>query len=148
MEKENVFLCGGDKRSVYMAEYFLNKGYNVSCFGHQTGDRLDDISNADMVILGLPGVKNGMVNMPLCETELAFDELLSRCPKKALLFGGRFSEKDIILANEYEIETADYSQDEIFQLENAFYTSFPRIFLFWPSELSSCSAFSECSFII
>ncbi len=123
LKKGNVFLCGGDKRSVYMAEYFTNMGYEVEAFGHGEGGSLDCASRADMIVLGLPAIKNGMVNMPLCNTELPFDELLGICSKSALLLGGRFSSKDFDLAKAHGIRAADYSEDEIFQQENALYTA-------------------------
>jgi len=123
LKKGNIFLCGGDKRSVYMAEYFSGEGYKVDTYGHGHGESLEGILRADMIVLGLPAVKNGMVNMPLCDKELPFDELLAMCPKDALLTGGRFTQKDLSLAKEHNIRIKDYSEDEIFQLENALYTA-------------------------
>ena len=123
MKKGNIFLCGGDKRSVYMADYFSDMGYEVAAYGHGDEGSLECISRADMIVLGLPAVKNGMVNMPLCDRELPFDELLTMCPGDVLLTGGRFTQKDLSLAKEHNIRIADYSEDEVFQLENALYTA-------------------------
>jgi len=124
LEIKKVFLCGGDKRSLYMAEYFKKQGYGVQSFGYgEPGENLGGIREADITVLGLPAVKNGYVNMPLSDEKLSFSDLLSKCKKGSVTAGGRFTPKEYVEAERVGICLKDYSADEIFQVENAFYTA-------------------------
>lgn len=125
LNRKNVFLCGGDLRSIYMARYFADKGCRVHTYGHGDTDNsgLHSVKNADVVVLGLPAVKDGVVNMPLCDTVLKFEELLDMCSEGAFVAGGRFTAQDADCAKKHSVTLADYSKDEIFQIENAFYTA-------------------------
>lgn len=108
-----------------MARYFASKGCTVHTFGHGTSDTggLEAAHSADVVVLGLPAVKGGMVNMPLGNTELEFAQLLDACRKGAFVAGGRFTFREEEAAAKHSVTLADYSDDEIFQIENAFYTA-------------------------
>lgn len=121
---ESIFVCGGDIRSEYIKEYFALGGYCVSSYGHGKEDEsFKDARRSDVVILGLPALKDGMVYMPRSDKKLEFPELLSGMKSGSFLFGGRFSPADIALASSFGITAFDYSEDEIFQTENALYTA-------------------------
>ncbi len=124
MNFDNVFVLGGDKRSRYIAEYFKN---TALCLTDLTSSLTESdrkkLADADLVILGLPAVLNGMVNMPLADFSLPFDKLLTLLGEKTKVAGGRFDKNSRELMEKKNIRWADYSEDEIFQLENAFYTA-------------------------
>ena len=124
MSLSSIFVCGGDERSVFAAEYFRQKAYDVKVFGH--GDDSicpDDVRMADAVFLGLPAEKNGYINMPLSQHKLSLDNLLENCREGTLVCGGRFSDENYKTALKYNVKLLDYSADEIFQRENALYTA-------------------------
>ena len=121
---EEIFVCGGDKRSEYIKEYFEKMGYRVRTFGHgKEGENLKDAKKCDITVLGLPALKDGQVYMPLSQKKVTFGELLSALKSGSYLFGGRFTDSDISLAASFGITAIDYSEDEIFQTENALYTA-------------------------
>lgn len=124
MEAKKIFVLGGDKRSIYIADYFISNGYEVNCFGlAKHTESPDKIREADIIVMGLPAIKEGFANMPLSDVKITFEEVLRLCRKGAVVAGGRFKEKDYILATNSGIVLWDYSEDEIFKLENAFYTA-------------------------
>ncbi len=124
MNFDNVFVLGGDKRSRYIAEYYRNTALCVTDLtASMTESDRKKLADADLVILGLPAVLNGMVNMPLADFSLPFDKLLDLLGDKTKVAGGRFDKNSRELMEKKNIKWADYSEDEIFQLENAFYTA-------------------------
>ncbi len=124
MRVKSVFVCGGDMRSVFIAEYFRKKDYNVTTFGHRNNkESFKGVHDADVVVLGLPAVKEGMVYMPLSEQRVPFSELLEKCHPKTLVCGGRFLAAEKLEAKKWGVKLWDYSEDEIFQIENALYTA-------------------------
>ncbi len=123
MKLKRVFICGGDMRSVYMAEYFKKKNIDVRLYGHSPKDKFDGLNNAEVAILGLPAVKDGMVYMPGCQRKMTFYEFLKECPPKISVCGGRFTLKEYSEAEALDIKLFDYSEDEVFQIENALYTA-------------------------
>lgn len=121
---EGVFVCGGDLRSEYIKEYFEKCGLPVSSFGHgKESESLEYAKKCDVTVLGLPAVKDGNLYMPRSDIKLTFSELLSNLKRGSYLFGGRLSSHDIALASSFGITAIDYSEDEIFQTENALYTA-------------------------
>lgn len=121
---ESIFVCGGDLRSGYIAGYFEERGYRVETYGHKKeNEKLKNAANCDIVVLGLPALKGGFVNMPLSDIELSFGELASVLKKGTAAFGGRFSDTDKKEAHSLGLTVFDYSEDEIFQTENALYTA-------------------------
>ncbi len=121
---KNVFVCGGDARSIYMAEYFAGQGYSVTTFGiGGQNEDFDGIKSAGIVALGLPAVKEGNVYMPLSDCSLPFGELLNNCCPGTVVCGGRFNRQDYCMAEDAKVTLMDYSEDEIFCTENALYTA-------------------------
>lgn len=124
MVLESIFVCGGDLRSGHIAQYFLKKGYNVKTFGlKKEEETLDDAASCDIVIMGLPAVVGGFVNTPFSDKKITMKNLLGLVKKDARIFGGRFSEQDKKEAQQSGFTVFDYSEDEIFQTENALYTA-------------------------
>lgn len=131
---DKILVCGGDMRSIYMADLFEKKGYSVQIcmtdehqiagYDFECTNIKDGIRGAAMIILGLPAVKNDMtVNCPLSKEKTLFEQILKRADKKTVVAGGRFSAAARIMAADYGIMLLDYSTDEVFQIENAFYTA-------------------------
>lgn len=124
MNFDNVFVLGGDKRSRYIAEYYRDTALHLAdCTASFCEGDKKRLANADLVILGLPAVIKGMINMPFLDFDLPFEELLDMLGDKTRVAGGRFDKNSIELMESRGIIWADYSEDEIFQLENAFYTA-------------------------
>ena len=131
---EKVLVCGGDMRSVYMAGLFDKKGYDVriclldeqsaSEYAFEYTDLYKGLENAKIVLLGLPAVKIDMtVNCPLSKEKPSFEKILKKTDKSTVVAGGRFSASARLMAQDYGIRLIDYSADEVFQIENAFYTA-------------------------
>ena len=124
LEAKKIFVLGGDKRSEYIAGYFAGKGYEVAGFGvGNYNENPDEIKNADIIVLGLPAIKDNFVNMPFSEDKITFTKLLKKCSKGSVVAGGRFKSEDYLLAQKAGVVLWDYSEDEIFKSENAFYTA-------------------------
>lgn len=129
-----ILVCGGDMRSIYMADLFDKKGYNVQmCMTDESSAAeydfkyttlKDGLRGAEIILLGLPAVKNDMtVNCPLSKEKPLFEQILKKTDKKTVIAGGRFSAAARLMAADYGITLLDYSSDEVFQIENAFYTA-------------------------
>ena len=133
VELKKIIMCGGDMRSIYMAIFFINQGLDVKiCASNEElmkkyslkTAQLTDIKNTDAVVFGLPAVKNDMtVNCPLSKDSLSFESILKAADKNTLIAGGRFSNEAKKMASDYKVSLIDYSTDEVFQIENAFYTA-------------------------
>ena len=124
MRAKSIFVCGGDMRSAYIAEYFRKKGHLVSTYGHDCSEEsFENVLEAEVVVLGLPAVKEGMVYMPLKNEKILFSELLKKCGVGTIVCGGRFTDSEKLVAEKYNVTLWDYSEDETSQIENALYTA-------------------------
>ncbi len=125
MYKEKIFVCGGDIRSIYIADYFKSQGYKVKTFGLGTdsNESLDGVKDADIVILGLPAITDGIINIPLVSCRVEFDKFIKMCKKGAFVSGGRIGSDAFCEAEKCGVVLKDYSEDELFMVENAFYTA-------------------------
>ena len=133
MTGKNIFVCGGDTRSIYMADYLKQKGCNVRmCMTDSERAKKHGVTvvnpeyaaEADAVVLGLPAVRADMtINSPLVQDTLYFENLLDTMNESAVLLGGRFGASAANAAKKRGIRIADYSENELFQTENAFYTA-------------------------
>ena len=121
---EKIFVCGGDLRSEFIADYFRSVGKKVYVYGSGSdNDELSKVEECSSVILGLPAVKGKNVYMPRSSEVLGYDTLIRAVPRGAYLFGGRLTEDFVCMAKSRGIGAYDYSEDEIFQTENALYTA-------------------------
>ena len=124
LKMNRIFVCGGDIRSVYMAQHLKDKGFEVSLFGHgENDDDFSDITRADTVILGLPAFRDKAVNMPCVDRRILVDDLIAGCKSCSLLAGGRFTPEELQKITNAGIDCFDYSDDENFQIMNALYTA-------------------------
>lgn len=134
MKLNNVLMCGGDLRSVYMAEFFKNQGLDVSLcgideavavkHGIETVSIADGLERCDAIIFGLPAVKGDMnIHAPLSADCIGFEKVLKLSKDSTVFVGGRFSKEANLVASDYGVKLIDYSCDEVFQIENAFYTA-------------------------
>jgi len=124
LKKGKVFVCGGDKRSIYIAKYFGLEGYSVKTYGLGIGNEsLDELKDSNMLVLGLPSVKDGKINMPLSNEVVTLKELVGYCSPDTVVAGGRLTKDDIEIIESQGLLARDYSEDEIFQVENALYTA-------------------------
>ena len=125
MYKEKIFVCGGDIRSVYAAEFFAANGYEVDTFGLKK-EKQKDLScakDADIVVLGLPCANGDMINMPLADCRVEIGELFEVLKKGTLVFAGAVNEKIRNASQRCSLVINDYSQNEVFMEENALYTA-------------------------
>ena len=133
MELKKIIMCGGDVRSIYMADFFVKQGLEVKiCASNEElikkhslkTAQPEDIKNTDAVVFGLPAVKSDMtVNCPLSKDSISFESILKEADENTLIAGGRFLIEAKKIASEYKARLVDYSTDEVFQIENAFYTA-------------------------
>lgn len=121
---EKIFVCGGDLRSDFIADYFRGIGKKVYVYGSgSVDDEFSKVEECTSVILGLPAVKGEKVHMPRSSHVVDYHTLLEAVPRGACLFGGRLTEDFVCMAKSRGIGAYDYSEDEIFQTENALYTA-------------------------
>ena len=133
VELKKIIMCGGDVRSIYMADFFVKQGLEVKiCASNEElikkhslkTAQPEDIKNTDAVVFGLPAVKSDMtVNCPLSKDSISFESILKEADENTLIAGGRFLIEVKKIASEYKMRLVDYSTDEVFQIENAFYTA-------------------------
>ena len=125
---EKVAVYGGDIRNLYIADFMRKNGYEVRvCFHDETAcsdygftdtEVNPGLSDADLIVLGLPAVKNDMtINCPFSTEKPSFENLLKQTKKSTIIAGGRFSQSAGVMAENYKIKLADYSTDEVFQTE-------------------------------
>ena len=111
-------------RSEFIADYFRTIGKKVYVYGSGSDDdEFSKVEECSSVILGLPAVKGKNVYMPRSSEVLDYDTLIMAMPRGACLFGGRLTEDSVRMAESRGIGAYDYSEDEIFQTENALYTA-------------------------
>jgi len=127
---KKILVCGGDIRSIYMANFFQSQGKEVSLFAldnllqNCSIKENSAIEDAEAVVFGLPAVKKDMtVNAPMCDEVIEFEAILKKIEKNTIVAGGRFSDEALALLAHYDLKSIDYSTDEVFQIENAFYTA-------------------------
>jgi dipicolinate synthase subunit A len=90
----NVLMIGGDRRNIYLHELLRRKeNIDLHAFGLAVADKgLADVekatNEADIVILPMPSVKNGMVPLLSMEAAYPLDTLLQNMREGATLVGG------------------------------------------------------------
>lgn len=132
MKLQKILVCGGDVRSIYMARLFQKYGKEVKLYAldnllqkhSMRKSEISEVKDADAVVFGLPAVKNDMtVNAPMCDEIIEFENILKQISRNTVVAGGRFSDAALGLLAGYNLKSIDYSTDEVFQIENAFYTA-------------------------
>lgn len=94
MEEKNIWVVGGDRRQVYLANLLREDGHTVHTVGLGEGERtLEDLSLAHCVILPLPVTgKDRMIHTPLSSQPIPLDQVLERMRPEQVLCGGLVSE--------------------------------------------------------
>lgn len=130
--KKNLLIIGGDKRQLYMPEFLIEKGFDVTLFGFSKqenkyifeGSLELALIMADAIILPLPVSRDGVnVNAPFFDFEIPFDEILSRLQKEKPIFGGMFPREWTEKLSERDIRHFDYFTREELTLLNAIPTA-------------------------
>lgn len=94
MEEKNIWVVGGDRRQVYLADLLREDGHTVHTMGlgQEEGD-LGELALAHCVILPLPVTgKDGMLHAPLSSQPIPLDQVLDRMRPEQVLCGGLVSE--------------------------------------------------------
>lgn len=115
-------IAGGDRRMIAAAEYFSEKGAEITVFGFDkfpekpsflnfTDDVSEAIRGADGVILPFPCLKDGFLNTPFSARRTEVESLFELGREEALFLGGRL--------NPPPKNYIDYSEQEDFLIRNA-----------------------------
>lgn len=129
MKKFDFAIVGGDKRTACMAQVLAKKGYNVICFGtvkyatndkiHHTNTLKDAITNASVIICGIPFEKDGGIYFEKELPRVPLTELQRLLRKHHKIFGGVISEDFKRVCEKRNIGCFDFMQDEPLTIFNA-----------------------------
>lgn len=121
--KKKAAVLGGDLRQIRLAQLLQQDGWDTVTWGLEKGGAesvpLDHAVNADMVILPLPVMRGGELNLPLTDTKLPPDELWAKLSGRQLIFGGAAGELSQLLRSRFGLELLDYYEREDVQIANA-----------------------------
>ena len=122
--KPTISILGGDLRQVYLARLLLEDGWNVMTWGLEKGGGingvpLDQALGGELVLLPMPVCRNGMLHLPLTDTELEAERLWVRLQYDQLLLGGLTAELSPRLMADYGLTLLDYYAREETQVSNA-----------------------------
>jgi len=121
MEEKNIWVVGGDRRQVYLADLLREDGHTVHTVGLGEGERtLEDLALAHCVILPLPVLgKDGMVHAPLCGGAISLTQVLDHMRPGQILCGGLVPEEVRRAGEERELRVFDYYAREECMVANA-----------------------------
>ena len=129
MKKYDFAIVGGDKRTACMAQVLAGKGYNVVCFGtveyatndkiHHTNILRDAITNASIIICGIPFEKDGGLYFEKELPKVSLTELQRLLRKHHKIFGGVISEDFKRVCEKRNIGCFDFMKDEPLTIFNA-----------------------------
>ena len=122
--KPTISILGGDLRQVYLARMLLEDGKNVATWGLEQGGGingvpLDQALEGELLLLPMPVCRNGMLHLPLTETELEAERLWARLRYDQLLLGGLTGDLSRRLMTDYGLTLLDYYAREETQVANA-----------------------------
>lgn len=122
--KPTISILGGDLRQVYLARMLLEDGKNVATWGLEQGGGingvpLDQALEGEILLLPMPVCRNGMLHLPLTETELEAERLWARLRYDQLLLGGLTGDLSRRLMTDYGLTLLDYYAREETQVANA-----------------------------
>lgn len=130
MSKLNILFVGGDERQLYCAKRMLDKGYEISVYGFDKCDKIDNLFMnfkvlkiavilADAVVLPTPVLYNGCIYAPYTDEKIGIEEIIKYSDNTKLVFAGGFN-KDIKASfDKKKIQTFDFLKDEQLTLLNA-----------------------------
>ena len=113
-------VLGGDRRQQLLARFLRRDGRRVVTWGlGEKADLMDQIGQADCIILPLPVTKDGeRLFSPLCEETVELDALWPLLREK-LVLAGNAGEALKELAALHQVELLDYFHREEVQIANA-----------------------------
>lgn len=129
MKKFEFGIVGGDKRTACMASVLAKKGFHVVCFGtvkyaandkvYYTNTLRDAITNANVIICGIPFEKDGGLFFEEELPKVPLTELQRLLRKHHKIFGGVISEDFRRICEKRNIGCFDFMQDEPLTIFNA-----------------------------
>ena len=131
--KENILILGGDKRQLYAADRFSEKGYNVEIYGFSqlsssdfpqkfniAASLCDAIKSADIVVLPMPVSRDNItLNAPLYDGIIKMEDVFSYLKESKKVYGGMVG--DDFAKN--GIDITDYLKSEELLIKNALLTA-------------------------
>lgn len=119
-----ISILGGDLRQVYLARLLSEDGWKVITWGLEKGGGdggapLDQALEGDILLLPMPVCRNGMLHLPLTDTELEAERLWARLRYDQLLLGGMTGDLSRRLMADYGLTLLDYYNREETQVANA-----------------------------
>jgi len=126
---KTLWVLGGDLRQAHLARLFCQDGYIVHTHALEVADpsapeliqetNLQDLGNADVVLLPMPISENGSTLFtPLSERSVCLDELLDRLAPQQILLGGRLDPKTCAAARLRGLTILDYFAREELIISN------------------------------
>lgn len=122
--KQRVALLGGDRRQVYLAQLFVDDGWETVTWGLEKGDAPNSVPlhsalDAEIIILPLPICRAGKLHLPLTDMMLEPEKLWPRLRYDQLLLGGMAGELPQQLMLDHGLTLVDYYRREEVQIANA-----------------------------
>ncbi len=119
-----ISILGGDLRQVYLARLLSEDGWKVITWGLEKGGGdggapLDQALAGNILLLPMPVCRNGMLHLPLTDTELEAERLWARLRYDQLLLGGMTGDLSRRLMADYGLTLLDYYNREETQVANA-----------------------------
>lgn len=121
-KNRKIAVIGGDKRQVCAIRELRDMGYTVEAVGFDSEDEgeektLDEaLSSASALLLPIPVLRDGKLNMAFTKKKIGIDEILSRSENIPLICGGMFPDG---YENESGGRIFDLCRDESFNIRNA-----------------------------
>ena len=128
MERNTIWLVGGDERQAVLAGLLADDGHRVRVYAMDRQmhcqSTLEGIEQADCVILPVPAVDGkGRVHAPLSDLELHAGEILARLAPGQRVLAGKASPWLRAAAESCGLRLADYFDREELALRNAIPTA-------------------------
>jgi dipicolinate synthase subunit A len=119
--RNHVAVIGGDERQVHLAKLLARDGWQVSTWGLPGGEKttLSQAASAELILLPLPVLRGGELNLPLSEEKISPERLWARLGYDQLLLGGMAGDLPERLMADYGLTLVDYYQREELQIANA-----------------------------
>lgn len=122
--KPAISILGGDLRQVHLARLLLADGWDTATWGLEQGGApnaipLDRALERKLIVLPMPVERDGLLHLPLTDTELETDRLWPRLRYDQLLLGGMTNGLSRRLMADYGLTLLDYYAREEAQVANA-----------------------------
>lgn len=126
--RKSIAVLGGDLRQIRLAELLAADGWEVVTWGLEKGGGptpvpLDRAVTCDIIILPLPVLRGGGLNLPLTDTAIKPEELWKRFHSGQILLGGSVGSLSEEIKAEYGLTVQDYYDREEVQIANAVLTA-------------------------